>query len=131
MLICVEPQYLVRIPKTSFTQQDSYLSPITTKPGFCICEKQTHISCAVTSALYFSYTDSTISPLSKSKFNPLAIFCSCKVRFVSDLVGNPKHRFCHDAARFGTPLILEWNKIRTNPCFITALIALIILSYSL
>ena len=29
-------------------------------------------------------------------FKPLAIFCSCTVRFVSDLVENPEDRFSHN-----------------------------------
>ena len=39
---------------------------------------------------FFSYTDSTIPVVSKSKiqnFQPLAIFCDCAGRFVSDVVG--------------------------------------------
>ena len=34
----------------------------------------------------------------------LAIFCGCLVRFVSDLVGNTKYRFSHDAAHVGSRL---------------------------
>ena len=65
--------------------------------------------------LCFHYTDSTI-PLLRSwsaplfsllrkynpstfytrNFKPLAIFCSCTARFVSDLVGNPKDWFSHN-----------------------------------
>ena len=33
-------------------------------------------------------------------FKPLAIFSSCTARFVSHLVGNPKDRFCCDAAHY-------------------------------
>ena len=29
---------------------------------------------------------------------PIAIFCDCTARFVSDLVGNPEDRFSHDEA---------------------------------
>ena len=31
-------------------------------------------------------------------FKSLAIFCGCKARFVSGLVGNPEDRFPHDKA---------------------------------
>ena len=31
-------------------------------------------------------------------FKPLAIFCGCTARFVSDLVGNPEDRFSHNEA---------------------------------
>ena len=33
------------------------------------------------------------------KFKTLASFCGCTARFVSDLGGNLKDRFCHDAAQ--------------------------------
>ena len=33
-------------------------------------------------------------------FLNLTIFCGCTARFVSDLVGNPKERFFHDAAHY-------------------------------
>ena len=36
---------------------------------------------------------------------PLAIFCGCTVRFVSDLVGNSEDRFSNDAARSTLTLI--------------------------
>ena len=35
-------------------------------------------------------------------FKPLAIFCGCTARFVSDLVGNPENRFSHDEAHIET-----------------------------
>ena len=35
------------------------------------------------------------------KFRPLDIFCDCTVRFVSDLVENPKDRFSHNEAQNG------------------------------
>ena len=46
------------------------------------------------SAFVFRYTDSTIS----RNYKPLAIFCGCTARFVSDLVGNPEDRFSHNEA---------------------------------
>ena len=36
---------------------------------------------------------------------PLAIFCGCTARFVSDLVGNPEDRVSYDAARSTLTLI--------------------------
>ena len=36
---------------------------------------------------------------------PLAIFCGCTARFVSDLVGNSEDRFSYDAARSTLTLI--------------------------
>ena len=44
--------------------------------------------------LCFRYTDSKIPLLPM----PLAIFCGCTDRFVSDLVGNPEDRFSHKEA---------------------------------
>ena len=35
------------------------------------------------------------------KFRPLDIFSDCTVRFVSDLVENPKDRFSHNEAQNG------------------------------
>ena len=62
------------------------------KSAFCICEnKDADQLCGNRTAdqhLCFRYIDSTI---------PLASFCGCTVRFVSDLVGNPEDRFSCDA----------------------------------
>ena len=44
--------------------------------------------------LYKQFNISTLSP----NFEPLAIFDGCTVRLVSDLIGNPKDEFYHDAA---------------------------------
>ena len=72
---------------------------------FAYAKTYAQISCAVTaqmiSAFIFATLDSAISLLSKSdpKFKPLAIFCGCTDWFVSDLVGNPEHRFSRDAAQ--------------------------------
>ena len=49
--------------------------------------------------LCFRYMNSTIPLLPKSEISSLiAIFFCCKAWFVSDLFGNPKHRFLHEAA---------------------------------
>ena len=74
------------------------------KPAFCICEnKDADQLCGNRTAdqrLCFHYIDSTIPLLSKSKkIQPLAIFCGCRARFVSDLVGNPEDRFSRVAAQ--------------------------------
>ena len=46
------------------------------KPAFCICENK---------------------DADQLRSKPLAIFCVCTARFVSDLVGNPDDRFSHEA----------------------------------
>ena len=50
--------------------------------------------------LCFRFTDSAIPPLPKSEISS----SSCTAQFVSDLVGNPKDRFSHDAAHFSEVL---------------------------
>ena len=85
-----------------------YLSRVVRKPNFCICVNkdadQLRSNCAADQRLCFTYIDSTISPLFKSKddFKPLAIVCDCTARFVSDLVGNPEDRFSHNEAHLTT-----------------------------
>ena len=73
------------------------------KPAFCICENkdadQFGGNREADQRLCFRYINSTIPFLSKSEiFKPLAIFCGCAARFVSDLVGNPEDRFSHNEA---------------------------------
>ena len=63
------------------------------KPTFCICENkdadQLRGNREADQRLCFRYRDSAIPLLSKSGiFKPLAIFCGCAARFVSDQVGN-------------------------------------------
>ena len=69
------------------------------KPTFCICENkdadQLRGDREADQRLCFRYIDSTIPLHSK----PLAIFCGCTARFVSDLVGNPEDRFSHNKAQ--------------------------------
>ena len=74
------------------------------KPDFCICENkdadQLRGDREADQRLCFRYIDSTIPLLSKFRnFKPLAIFCGCTVRFVSDLVGNPEDRFSQNEAQ--------------------------------
>ena len=57
-------------------------------PAFCICINKD----ADQRAFVFA---TLINPISK----PLAIFCDCTVRFVSDLVGDPEDRFSHNEAQ--------------------------------
>ena len=73
------------------------------KSAFCICENkdadQLRGNREADQRLCFRYIDSTIPLLSKSEiFKPLAIFCGCTARFVSDLVGNPEDRFSQNEA---------------------------------
>ena len=63
------------------------------KPAFCVCENKD----AETARLISAFVFATLLPKSKiSGF--LAIFFRGTAWFVSDLVGNPKDRFSHDAA---------------------------------
>ena len=82
------------------------LNLLVRKPVFCICENkdadQLRGNREADQRLCFRYMDSTI--LIKN-FKPLAIFCDCTARFVSDLVGNPEHRFSHNEA----PLLSSWR----------------------
>ena len=69
------------------------------KLAFCICENkdadQLRGNREADQRLCFRYIDSTIS---LQNFKPLAIFCGCTARDVSDLVGNPEDRFSHNEA---------------------------------
>ena len=74
------------------------------KHTFCICENkdadQFRGNREADQRLCFRYTDITIPLLPKIRiFKPLAIFCGCTARFVSDLFGNPEDRFSCDAAQ--------------------------------
>ena len=53
-------------------------------------------------------------------FKPLAIFCDCTARLVSDLVGNPEVRFSHNEAHYYNFSALEVARA-PNPRYITAL----------
>ena len=69
------------------------------KPAFCICKNkdtdQLRGNREADQRLGFRYMASTIPLLPKNKINfkPLAIFCDCTVRFMSDLVKIPKTGF--------------------------------------
>ena len=56
------------------------------------------------------------SPLSLiQNFKPLAIFCDCTARFVSDLVGNPEDRFSCVAAQMYLVLRGVLSYAKTKP----------------
>ena len=65
------------------------------KPAFRICTNK-----GADQRPCLRYIETTILLLPESKeIKPLAIFCHCIVRFVSDRVGNSEDKFSHDAAR--------------------------------
>ena len=80
-------------------------APRCEKSAFRICENkgadQLRGHREADQRLCFRNTDNTIPLLPKfiRNFKPLANFCGCKARFVSDLVGNPEDRFSHDEAQ--------------------------------
>ena len=71
------------------------------KPASCICENKDADKLRGNhendQRLCFRYTDSTVFYLNPD-FKPLAIFCGCTARFVSDLVGNPEDWFSQNEA---------------------------------
>ena len=87
------------------TEQGASLSLVMRKPDFCKCENkdadQLRGNREADQRLGFRYTNSTIPLLPNCEnFKPLAIFCDCTARFVSDLVGNPEDRFSQNEAHF-------------------------------
>ena len=79
---------------------------------FCLCEKMTHISCAVTAQLICVFVFATQIVQSSStyiqNFKHLAFLCDCTSRFVSDLVGNPLDLFSRVAAHMSQ---IERNRL--------------------
>ena len=79
-----------------------HMSGVMRKPAFCICEnkgtEQLYSNCAADQRLCLRYLIVKYLYSIIPNFKPLAIFCGCTARFVSDLVGNPEDRFSHDAA---------------------------------
>ena len=69
------------------------------KLAFCICKNKDP---AVTAQLISVFVFATWIVQSLyclyPNFKPLAIFCGCTARFVSDLVGNPEDQFSHNEA---------------------------------
>ena len=83
------------------SQIDRYvivLSHIMRKPAFCICENKYAVQLPSYCAADPLHRLSNPSTSSIRNFKPLAIFCGCAARFVSDLVGNPEDRFSRDEA---------------------------------
>ena len=75
-----------------------HMSHVMRKPTLCICENkdadQLRGNREADQRLCFRYIDSTIPLFSKSEnFKPLAIFCDCTARFVSELVENQNVSF--------------------------------------
>ena len=66
------------------------------KPFFLHVRKQ--VIWQLISALFSLHRLYNPSTSYAGNFKPLAIFCGCTARFVSDLVGNPQDRFSHNEA---------------------------------
>ena len=70
------------------------------KPAFCICKNkdadQLYGNREADQHLCFRYIASTIPLFPK----PLAIFCDCTARFVSDQIRNPEDLFSHNKAHY-------------------------------
>ena len=68
------------------------------KSDFCICNKKKGadqlLSTFVSLHIFYSPSTSYIP-----NFKPLAIFCGCTARFVSDMVGDLGDRFSHGTAQ--------------------------------
>ena len=80
-----------------------YMSLVIKKPDFCICENkdadQLRGNREADQRLCFRYIDP--STLLIRNYKPLAIFCSCTARYLSDLVVNPDDRFSQNEAHIG------------------------------
>ena len=73
------------------------MSLVVRKRALCKCENkyadQLCSNCTADLRLCFRQLDSTVPLFLNPKFQPLAIFCGCTARFVSDLAGMPKTVF--------------------------------------
>ena len=71
------------------------------KLAFCICQNkdadQLRSTCEADHA--FVFATRIVQSLFYLNFKPLAMFCDCTARFVSDLVGNPEDRFSQNEAQ--------------------------------
>ena len=80
------------------------------KAANCICKNkgadQLRSNCEADQLLCFRYMESTIP----KNWQPLAIFCACTARFVSDLVGNPNCWFSHTMAHMALSCIFQLQK---------------------
>ena len=92
------------------------------KSTICIGENkgadQLRSNCEADQRLCFRYTYSTISLLTKMKFQASSLFLRLYTRFVSDLVGNPKDRFSRVAAHLVSVTLLDDNCFHGNAAFI-------------
>ena len=72
------------------------MSRVMRKPFFAYAKTKAQIS-AFVSATWIEKILYLLSLL--RNFKPLAVFCGCSLRFVSDLVGNLENRFSHNEAQ--------------------------------
>ena len=83
------------------------------KADFANAKKKPQISFAVTAKLISAFVFATWIVQSlyylNSKFKPLAVFCGCTARPVSDLVGEPEDRFSQNEAQ----IILNYHQMLT------------------
>ena len=92
------------------------------KPAFSMCETkdtdQLRGNPEADQRLCFRYTDSTISLLPTPEIlKPLAIFCGCTDRFLSDLVGNPEDRFSQNEAQIEVSVPAQYEPRLKKPPF--------------
>ena len=87
---------------------------------FAYAKTKTQISCAVTEQLIIAFVFAVRVVQSlyyfNPKFKPLAIFCGCIARFVSDLVGNSEDRPHNEAQMRGDFNRPEVIHIEPNTC---------------
>ena len=93
-------------------RRELILSLVVRKPAFCICENkdadQLRSNREADKRLCFRYIYSTIPLLAKiPNFKPLAIFCGCTARFVSDLVTSPEDRFSRITAHITFFMVVD------------------------
>ena len=77
----------------------SQMSRVMRKPVFAYAKTKAHISCAVTAQLISAFVFGTQIVQSLYFLKPLANFCGCTARFVSDLVENPEYNFLRASSR--------------------------------
>ena len=97
------PYCISQVWKSRWSRLDSFLKyEFHMKTTFCMCEnKVADQLCGNREAdqrLCFCYTDNTFPLLSKSNFQPLAIFCACTAWFVLDLFKNHIVDFSSDGS---------------------------------
>ena len=90
------------------------------KPDFCICENkdadQLRGNREADQRLCFRYTDSTIPRYyQRNNFKPLAIFCDCTDRFVSDNGRKPRRPVFSQRGSYDAAYILGSKKEEETP----------------